>query len=354
MGHLSFLPSVRGGGSTRAPHRHRRLRRDPVPRRHRPAEVFHHASALTGGDGYAVELVGASARTTSGLELGPLTPLGALGPVDTLLVAGGAGARDAEHDGELVPWIGRAAPRARRVASVCTGAFLLARAGLLDGRRATTHWAWCELLARRHPLVTVERDPIFVRDGDVWTSAGVTAGMDLALALVEDDHGPEVALEVARGLVLFVRRPGGQAQFSAQLSTQAARRDPLREVQGWIADHLDADLSVGALAARAHMSPRNFARAFAREVGMTPAAYVETVRVEGRPGAPGGRRGAAGHGRPRLRLRHRRDHAAGLPPPHGRRARRLPQPFPARRRHPPCRSSSALRPVHGAGRHRAL
>ena len=135
--------------------------------------------------------------------------------------------------------------------SVCNGAFLLAAAGLLDGRRATTHWAACDELARRHPEVHVERDPIFVRDGKLATSAGVTAGMDLALALVEEDLGREVALAVARRLVLFVRRPGGQAQFSAQLAAQSAERLPLRELQAWIADHLDADLSVPALAARA-------------------------------------------------------------------------------------------------------
>jgi transcriptional regulator GlxA family with amidase domain len=246
-----------------------------------PLEVFTAASRLAGDDAYRVELVGTSATTTSGLTLGPLLAPAALrGPLDTLLVAGGEGTREAEHDVDLVPWIARTAPRARRVASVCSGAFLLARAGLLDGRRATTHWAWCDALARRHPMVRVEPDPIFVRDGDVWTSAGVTAGMDLALALVEEDHGPELALAVARQLVLFVRRPGGQAQFSAQLAAQAADLAPLRELQGWIAEHPEADLSVAALASRAHMSPRNFARAFAREVGTTPAAYVEAVRVE--------------------------------------------------------------------------
>ncbi|MCW2968399.1 MAG: cdhR, partial [Solirubrobacteraceae bacterium] len=154
------------------------------------------------------------------------------------------------------------------------------RAGLLDGRRATTHWASCERLARRHPAVSVQTDPIFVRDGNVSTSAGVTAGMDLALALVEEDLGPEVALKVARQLVLFARRPGGQAQFSVQLAAQAASPGPLRDLQAWIAEHLDADLSVTALADRAHMSSRTLARTFARETGMTPAAYVEAARVE--------------------------------------------------------------------------
>jgi transcriptional regulator GlxA family with amidase domain len=205
---------------------------------------------------------------------------GVRGPIDTLVVPGGLGTREAVADARLVRWIGRAAARSRRVASVCTGAFLLAEAGLLDGRRATTHWSACTALRRRYPAITVEEDRIFVRAGEVWTSAGVTAGMDLALALVEDDAGREAALEVARQLVLFVSRPGGQAQFSAQLSAELAEREPLRDLQAWIADHPDADLSVEALAARAHMSARNFARAFKQEVGMTPAAYVERARVE--------------------------------------------------------------------------
>ncbi len=177
-------------------------------------------------------------------------------------------------------WLRLAARRCRRVCSVCTGAFLLARAGLLDGRRATTHWAACAALARNYPSIEVDPDPIFVRDGNVYTSAGVTAGIDLALALVEEDLGRQAALDVARSLVLFVRRPGGQAQFSAGLAGQAAQRPGVRELQEWIADHLDGDLSVGALAERSFMSPRNFARVFAKEVGMTPAAYVEALRLE--------------------------------------------------------------------------
>ena len=164
--------------------------------------------------------------------------------------------------------------------SVCTGAFLLAEAGMLDGCRATTHWASCDELARRHPEVEVETDPIFVRDGNVITSAGVTAGMDLALSLVEEDLGREVALETARWLVLFLKRPGGQAQFSAQLAAQMADREPLRELQQWLPDNLGEDLSIPALARRACMSERNFARAFRAETGMTPAAYVEAARVE--------------------------------------------------------------------------
>jgi transcriptional regulator GlxA family with amidase domain len=163
---------------------------------------------------------------------------------------------------------------------VCTGAFILGASGLLDGRRAVTHWASCDRLAERYPKATVDPGPIFVRDGDVWTSAGVTAGMDLALAMTEEDHGPDVSRAIARQLVMFVQRPGGQTQFSAQLAAQRPERAPLREVLDWIADHPDGDLSVSALAARAAMSERNFARVFRAETGRTPAAYVESARVE--------------------------------------------------------------------------
>jgi transcriptional regulator GlxA family with amidase domain len=163
---------------------------------------------------------------------------------------------------------------------VCTGAFVLAEAGLLDGKRAATHWQSCARFAERYPKVAVDPDPIFVRQGRVYTSAGVTAGMDLALALVEEDHGHQIAREVARELVLFLKRPGGQSQFSAQLQTQFSDRAPLAELQAWIADHLAADLSVAALAHRVAMSPRNFARVFALSIGRTPARFVEQVRVE--------------------------------------------------------------------------
>jgi transcriptional regulator GlxA family with amidase domain len=248
-----------------------------------PAEVFSIASRLGAGD-YSVQIAATDSlpiRTSSGLELmahRPITPV--RGTIDTLIVPGGEGTRQALGDAALVRWIARTARCARRVASVCTGAFLLAEAGLLNGRRATTHWSACAALKRRYPAVTVEEDPIFIRDGDVWTSAGVTAGMDLVLALVEADVGNDAALVVARQLVMFVRRPGGQAQFSAQLSARIADRGPLRRVQAWLVENLDADLSVEALADLAHMSPRNFARAFKREVGFTPAAYVERSRVE--------------------------------------------------------------------------
>jgi len=233
---------------------------------------------------YTVELLAARRgplRSSSGLELVVRHWfMEVRGGIDTLLVAGGIGARRVPSDRALVRWLRRIAPRVRRLASVCTGAFLLAEAGLLDGRRATTHWGACRQLAERYPRVTVDPDPIFVRDGRVYTSAGVTAGMDLALALVEEDHGREVALAVARELVMFLKRPGGQSQFSVPLMAQTTDRQPLRELQAWIGEHPGADLSVAALARRAAMSARNFARVFTREVGMTPARFVERARVE--------------------------------------------------------------------------
>jgi transcriptional regulator GlxA family with amidase domain len=247
-----------------------------------PAEVLRAATKLR-PPGYEVTVAAREEvpLRTSTVRLVPDLPLNACRfPIDTLIVAGGTGTRRAEDDEALIAWLREAAKRSRRVTSVCSGAFLLARAGLLDGRRATTPWASCAELAERYPAVSVEPDPIFVRDGNVATSAGVTAGMDLALALVEEDLGRDVALEAARWLVVFLKRPGGQAQFSAQLAAQTADRAPLRELQAWIPDHLDEDLSVPALASRAAMSERNFARAFRRETGMTPAAYVEAARVE--------------------------------------------------------------------------
>lgn len=250
-----------------------------------PSEVFAGADTLSGGDAYSVEVVARDASPIAvrggGYSLLPkLTTAGCRGPIDTLVIAGGLGVREAEKDVELIRWVRSAARRSRRVTSVCSGSFLLARAGLLEGKTVTTHWASTEELARLHPELKVDPNPIFVRDGDVWTSAGVTSGMDLSLALVEEDLGREIAVEIARWLVLFLQRPGGQAQFSSHLSAQIAERRPLRELQSWIADNLGADLRVETLAERAAMSPRNFARFFRREIGMTPAAYVEELRVE--------------------------------------------------------------------------
>jgi transcriptional regulator GlxA family with amidase domain len=220
-------------------------------------------------------------RTTSGIEVAAARALRDIrGPIDTLLVAGGDGTREAIGDRALVDFLRRTAPRARRVASICSGTFLLAEAGLLDGRRATTHWASCAALAERFPEILVETDPIFVRDGKMWSSAGVCAGMDLALALVEQDHGRELALTVAQWMVLFLKRPGGQSQFSVGLAAQATEHERIRELQAWAQAHLGSDLGIAKLAKRVAMSPRNFARVFSKEVGETPARWVERARVE--------------------------------------------------------------------------
>jgi len=254
-----------------------------------PLEVFHGAGELIRAEGrdapgYRVEIVAKEAAplsTTSGLSIVPAATLtDTRGRIDTLIVPGGTGRTLAAGDPELLAWIRDASRRARRTAGVCTGAFLLADAGLLEGRRATTHWAWSEALAERHPGVEVDPDPIFIRDGDMWTSAGVTAGMDLALALVEDDHDRELALTIARHLVLFLRRPGNQSQFSATLVSQEPRREPLREMQRYVIENPAGEHTVEAMAERVHMSPRHFARAFRAEAGITPARYVERVRLE--------------------------------------------------------------------------
>jgi transcriptional regulator GlxA family with amidase domain len=202
------------------------------------------------------------------------------GSIDTLLVAGGDAIEQNEITAEAVRWLKRISRKIRRVGAVCTGAMLLARAGLLDGRRATTHWNWCQTLIKRAPRARVDVDPIFVRDENIYTSAGVTAGMDLALALVEEDHGSRLALQVARNLVLYLRRPGGQSQFSAALSLQLTDRKPLRELEAWVLDNLHKPLTVPGLAARVAMSPRNFARIFTKEMKTTPAKFVERLRVE--------------------------------------------------------------------------
>jgi transcriptional regulator GlxA family with amidase domain len=243
-----------------------------------PAEVF-----ATAGS-YEVEVVAPDPEPffmSNGMRVIPSAAIEDVrGPIDTLMIAGGAGSRDAASDDRVLEWVRSAAKRSRRVTSVCTGAFVLAAAGLLDDRRATTHWEWCDLLAGLFPAIEVERDSIYVVDGPVYTSAGVSAGMDLALALVEEDLGPKIARDVAQQLVIFRRRPGGQSQFSSQLAALPADHEPLRDLQAWIPGNVGADLSVRALAERVAMSPRNFARTFRRETGMTPAAYVESVRVE--------------------------------------------------------------------------
>ncbi|MGW2381951.1 GlxA family transcriptional regulator [Streptomyces sp. NPDC001658] len=245
-----------------------------------PVEVFAGAEKHTPGT-YRLRtasLDGAPVRTSSGLTLVPDESLGDTAEPHTLLVPGGQGTRVPAP--RLTDWLREHGPRVERLVSVCTGAIRLAQAGLLDGRRVTTHWAYSETLARDHPEIRVEPDPIYIRDGQVSTSAGVTSGIDLALALVEEDLGRDVALAIARHLVVFLRRPGNQAQLSAQLAAQTAHREPLREVQRWIAEHPDADLTVDSLAERARLSPRHFARAFHAETGMTPGRYVDRVRLE--------------------------------------------------------------------------
>lgn len=199
--------------------------------------------------------------------------------IDTLIVSGGD-VFAAAGDMRLRQWLRTMAPRVRRLASVCSGSFILAEAGLLDGRRATTHWLGVDLMRQRYAQIAVDPDAIFVRDGHVYTSAGVTAGIDLALAMVEEDLGHALALEVARRLVVFLKRPGGQSQFSSHLAAQAKPVGVLKDVPEWILDHLSSDLSVERLAARAGMSPRNFARVFTREMGTTPAKFVERARVD--------------------------------------------------------------------------
>lgn len=199
--------------------------------------------------------------------------------VDTLIVAGGQGVRRAAEDPLLVDWLGGHARAARRVASVCTGAFLLGAAGLLDGRRAVTHWEFCSELQRRHPRAEIDPDPIFIHDRDVWTSAGVTAGIDLALALVEEDHGRALALAVARHLVVFLKRPGGQAQFSEALTLQSSD-DRFAALHAWIASHLEAPLTAARLAAEVGMSERSFSRRYREATGVTPGRAIERLRVE--------------------------------------------------------------------------
>ncbi|HKY14903.1 MAG TPA: GlxA family transcriptional regulator [Microthrixaceae bacterium] len=250
-----------------------------------PVDAFRAAALLSEHANYEWSLLspdGQPVRSSSLIEVGVDAALSdtSTASIDTLVVVGGFGVDAASATPGFPEAVREAADRARRITSVCTGALALAHAGLLDGHEVTTHWASCELLAKRHPDLTVHADRIFVRDRDRWTSAGVTAGIDLALALIEDDHGPALAHEVAAWLVVFARRPGGQAQFSAQLSAQRASRSSLRELQDWLPDHLDHDLTVAALAARTGMSDRNFARAFRAEVGTTPAAHVESLRIE--------------------------------------------------------------------------
>ncbi len=243
----------------------------------------HSRPSARGYDVSVVSTLGGNVISESGLGLAttqlPATD-GRSGRIDTLIIAGGAGVFEACHDADLVAWIVGVAPHCRRLATVCSGTFLAAQAGLLDGRTVTTHWARAERLASEFPSVTVDSDPIYLRDGNVWTSAGVTAGIDLSLALVEQDHGTDVAQTVARWLVMFLHRPGGQTQFAAPVWAPRAERSAVRAVQALVEAAPGGDHRLTVLAATAAMSVRHFSRVFTDEVGDTPGRYVERVRLE--------------------------------------------------------------------------
>lgn len=254
-----------------------------------PSEVFAGASLALlgdgrGDDGYAITVASVDGRpiaTSSGLALATAALPDPTEPVDALVLPGGIGVDAARADPATLAWIRTAAAHTRRVVSVCTGAFLAASAGLLDGCRVTTHWAFADALAREFPAIDADPEPLFVRSSEsVWTAAGVTSGIDLALALVEDDHGTEVAQTVARWLVLYLRRPGGQTQFAAPVWLPRARRRPIRDVQDLIEAQPGGPHRIPDLAARAVMSPRHFTRVFTDEVGMAPGAYIERIRTE--------------------------------------------------------------------------
>ena len=248
-----------------------------------PLEVFSSASRFLPAARYRTQVVttkGGPVRASCGLEFASTSITEVSGPVDTLMVAGGADMDAAVADPELLAQVRRLATDARRVTSVCSGAFVLAAAGLLEGRRATTHWAECGLLDDTYAAVTVDPDAIYVHDGNVWTSAGVTAGIDLTLALVAHDHGQQAAATIARQLVVYLQRSGGQAQFSAVLAGQAANTEPVRDLLSWLRDHLTDDLSVASLARQVNLSERQFTRVFKAEVGATAADHVEAVRLE--------------------------------------------------------------------------
>ncbi|NVZ28507.1 GlxA family transcriptional regulator [Pseudomonas gingeri] len=251
-----------------------------------PLQVFASANDLARSQGlplpYAPRVIAAQAgpvMSSAGLALVAEPLPAATTPCDSLIIAGGWGTYAAAEDPLLVEWVRQQAACARRVASVCTGAFLLAASGWLDGRRVATHWTRCEQLAEQYPKLQVEPNPIFINDGPVWTSAGVTAGIDLSLALVEQDLGRPMALEVARHLVVFLKRPGGQSQFSATLSLQKSG-NRFGDLHAWIAEHLAMDLSIPVLAQQVGMSERSFVRHYRTETGQTPARAIENLRVE--------------------------------------------------------------------------
>ncbi|SEG82642.1 Transcriptional regulator GlxA family, contains an amidase domain and an AraC-type DNA-binding HTH domain [Nonomuraea solani] len=248
-----------------------------------PADVFGTAALIAPGGGYRVEVAAPRAGAVAahnGVAVTATALTEVEGPIDTLLVAGGFSVPEHLADKELIGAIAGLAARARRVASVCNGAFLLAEAGLLDHRRATTHWLSAADLKSRYARVEVDADPLYIEDGNVWTSAGVLSGVDLALALVARDHGHALARDVARGLVVYLHRPGGQSQFSTPMRALTPRSEPLRELQGYIDANPGADLSVPALAGRVGMSERHFSRVFTEQTGLSPGRYVERSRAE--------------------------------------------------------------------------
>lgn len=246
-----------------------------------PAEVFSEANRF--GASYRVVMASVDGRdvvTSVGSRMAVSTSIGSVKTADTVVVSGGDNLIGRPIDPELVAAVKALPPRARRMASICTGSFILAQAGLLDGRRATTHWRHTGLLSRAYPRISVEPDAIFVRDGDIYTSAGVSAGIDLALALVEDDHGADLVREIARSLVVYLKRAGGQSQFSALVETPPPQRSQLRTLTEVIAANPGANHTVKALAAQASLSTRQLTRLFQRELGTTPARYVEMIRVD--------------------------------------------------------------------------
>ena len=258
-----------------------------------PVQTFASANEIakeTGGAPYRVIVAsreGGPLCSSAGLPLltQPAAAATRKAIIDTLIIPGGPGVHAALKDAWTRAWVRRQLSTARRIASVCTGAFLLAEPGILDGQRATTHWKWCDRLQQLYPEVVVDPDPIYLTDGRIWTSAGVTAGIDLSLALIEEDLGRKLAMRVARHLVVFLNRPGGQSQFSAPLEAQAVAADgnaPNRfaPLHGWIADNLTGDLRVERLAEQAGMSPRTFARVYTAKMGTTPARMVERIRIE--------------------------------------------------------------------------
>jgi len=239
----------------------------------RPELAYQLEVVSAGGTGALYERKGFSIRAD--------TPYHRLrGPVDTLILQAADEYDACLQDERFIAWVAKMAGRVRRIVSICTGSFMLAEAGVLEGRRAATHWCACEDFERRYPEVTLERDPIYVKDGHVYTSAGATSGMDLAIALVEEDYGTEFARRVAQGLVMFLRRPGNQAQFSVQVATERPEAEGAEAMQRYVHEHLDDDLRVEALARHFHMSPRNFTRVFGKSVGVAPGRYVEQCRLE--------------------------------------------------------------------------